>query len=101
MALVPPDGAFVLSAPGSAGVAIVTTDAGIRGLCVVMETSAGVSLSGMATGPWGFSLSPRDGDRQRGFPCPGESGMVVVRLAVAMVMEEDTQVAVPVSVPSW
>jgi len=49
LAVVPPDGDFVLSAPGSAWVAIVTADAGIQGLGVAMETSSCVSLSGMAT----------------------------------------------------
>lgn len=49
LAVVPPDGAFVLSAPGCAWVAIVTTVAGmIHGLCVAMEMSSWFSLNGMA-----------------------------------------------------
>lgn len=61
----------MLSAPGPAGVAIVTTDAGIQGLCVPVETSSWVSLSGMATealgtqsGPEGFgrgTMTSREG----------------------------------------
>lgn len=49
LAVILPDEAFVLNVPASAGVVIVTTDAGILGLCVAMETSTWVSLSGMAT----------------------------------------------------
>lgn len=57
-AVVPPDGDFVLSAPGSAGVAIATTEAGTLGLCVAMETSGWVSLSGRAMEALGSQSGP-------------------------------------------
>lgn len=49
LTVVPPDEVFVLNVPGSARVAIVTTNVGIHGLCVVMETNTCMSLSGTAT----------------------------------------------------
>lgn len=56
--VVPPDGDFVLSAPGSAGVAVATAEAGTFGLCVAMETSRWVSLRGMATEALGSPPGP-------------------------------------------
>lgn len=55
--MVPPDEAFILSAPGSAWVAIVTTDAGIHNF-VTMETNHWDYPSGITSEALGFQSSP-------------------------------------------
>lgn len=61
--MVPPDEAFILSTPGSAWVAIVTTDAGTHSF-VAMEMSCWESLSGMASEALGFQSSPEGLQRE-------------------------------------
>lgn len=80
-----------LNVPGSARVAIVTTNVGIHGLSVVMETNTCMSSSGNTENlRIQSALKGLGGDcDQQGFHIIMNQLMAAVSLTVATVMEKD------------